>query len=44
MISWEFLRDSAEWELIVTKFKKIYPYILESEKKNIPELLLKELE
>lgn len=44
IITWEFLRDSAEWGIIVTKFKKIYPFILESEKKNIPEILLKEFE
>lgn len=43
MITWEFLRDSAEWKMIVEKFKNIYPYILESEKKNIPELLIREL-
>lgn len=42
-ITMELLRDSAEWKIIVDKFKKIYPYIAEAEKKNIPELLLKEL-
>lgn len=42
-ITWELLHDSAEWSIIVDKFKKIYPYIAENEKKNIPELLLKEL-
>lgn len=43
-ITWELLRDSAEWEIIVRKFKNIYPYIAENERKNIPEILLKELE
>jgi hypothetical protein len=42
-ITWELLRDSAEWEIIADKFKKIYPFIKEEEKKNIPPLLLKEL-
>jgi hypothetical protein len=40
IISWELLRDSKEWSLIVTKFKEIYPFINENEKKNIPESLL----
>lgn len=44
MITWEFIRDSKEWELIVAKFKKIYPFIPEMERRNIPELLLKEVE
>lgn len=44
IITWEFLRDSKEWEIIVGKFKKIYPFIPESEKRNIPELLIKEVE
>jgi len=44
IITWEFLHDSAEWKIIVEKFKKIYPFIPRSECKNIPELLLKELE
>lgn len=39
IITWELLHDSKEWEIIVGKFKKIYPYIPENEKKNIPELL-----
>lgn len=43
MITWEFLKDSLEWKVIVDKFKKIYPFIAEKEKKNIPELLLKEI-
>jgi len=43
-ISWELLHDSREWETIVTKFKKVFPYMLESEHKNIHPLLLKELQ
>lgn len=44
IITWELLHDSLEWKIIVDKFKKIYLYIAETEKKNIPELLLKELD
>lgn len=43
MITWEFLRDSAEWKVIVDKFKRIYPCIAESERKYIPEILLQEI-
>ena len=43
MISWQLLKDSKEWSLIIGKFKEIYPFISENERKNIPELLLKEL-
>lgn len=43
-ITWELLFDSAEWPMITAKFKKIYPYIHPDEYKNIPELLLKELD
>jgi len=42
-ITWELLHDSAEWKIIVTKFKKIYQFISEPERKNIHPLLLKEL-
>lgn len=42
-ITWELLHDSLEWKIIVDKFKKIYPFIAESERKNIQPLLLKEL-
>jgi hypothetical protein len=41
IITWEFLADSAEWKIISEKFLKIYPFILESEKRNLPEQLLK---
>jgi hypothetical protein len=44
IITWELLKDSQEWDIIVTKFKNVYPYIAENEKRNIPPLLLKELE
>lgn len=43
-ITWELLKDSAEWEMIMEKVKKVFPYIDKSEKKNIPEVVLKELE
>lgn len=43
-ITWELLRDSFEWSIIVAKFKNIYPFIHPNEHKNIPELLLKELD
>jgi hypothetical protein len=43
-ITWELLADSAEWKIIVDKFKKIFPFIAESERKNIPEQLLKEIQ
>lgn len=42
-ITMDLLHDSKEWHIIATKFKKIYPFILETEKKNIHHLLLKEL-
>lgn len=42
-ITWELLHDSAEWKIIVEKFKKIYPFIAENERRNIPQLLLNEL-
>lgn len=42
-ITWELLHDSSEWSIIVSKFKKIYPFIAEGERKNIHPLLLKEL-
>lgn len=41
IITWEFLADSKEWEVIAGKFLKIYPYINEIEKRNLPEVLLK---
>ena len=40
-ITFELLLDSEEAEMIIKKFKKIYPYMAESERKNIPECLLK---
>ena len=42
-ITWELLHDSSEWKIIVDKFKRIFPFIAENEKKNIHPLLLKEL-
>jgi hypothetical protein len=42
-ITWELLKDSKEWDIVVGKFKKIYPFISPSEHKNIPEILLNEL-
>lgn len=43
IITWELLRDSAEWLMIVEKFKNIYPFIAQDERKNVPEILLNEL-
>jgi len=43
-ITWELLHDSLEWKIIVDKFRKIYPFIAEAERKNIHPLLLKELQ
>lgn len=40
MITWEMLRDSAEWDIIVEKFKKIYPFVAPQERRFVPELLL----
>jgi hypothetical protein len=42
-ITMDLLHDSAEWQIIVTKFKKIYPFIAETERKNIHPLLLETL-
>lgn len=44
IITWELLADSNEWKIIVDKFKLIYPSIAPEEHKNIPELLLKEIQ
>ena len=44
MISMELLHDSAEWKIIADKFRKIYPHIVEAERKNIHPLLLKEIQ
>lgn len=44
IITWEFLADSKEFEVIAEKFKKIYPFITESEKRNLPEPLIKLIE
>lgn len=43
-ITMELLADSHEWKIIVDKFKKIYPFIAEGEKKNIHPLLLKQIQ
>lgn len=43
-ITWELLIDSAEWKFILDKLKKVYPFIAYPERKNIPDVLLKELE
>lgn len=40
MITWEMLMDSAEWDVIKDKFKKIYPFIAPHEKRFVPEILL----
>lgn len=43
-ITWELLHDSKEWEIILAKFKKVYPYIAEEEKRHLHPLLLKHIE
>ncbi len=45
IISFEIIKKEypEAWKVIVTKFKNIYPCIAENEKKNIPEILMKEL-
>lgn len=35
--------NPTAWKIITDKFKKIFPYIAEQEKKNLPQLLLNEL-
>jgi hypothetical protein len=42
-ITWDLLKDSQEWSIIVSKFIKIFPYIHPEERKNIPEQLLQNL-
>lgn len=39
-ITWELLADSKEWNIIVEKFKKIYPFIAEKERYRLPDVLL----
>jgi len=39
-ITWQLLMDSAESKIIIEKFKKIYPFIAENERKNIPAILM----
>jgi hypothetical protein len=39
-ISWQLLHDSEEWGSILEKFIKIYPFIRQEERKNIPEIFL----
>lgn len=41
IITWEFLADSKEFDIIAEKFKKIFPFIPENEKRNLPEVLRK---
>lgn len=38
-ITWELLIDSAEWPVLLEKIRKIVPYILERERRRIPEVL-----
>lgn len=40
IITWELLKDSAEWPLLLEKFKKIYPYIAPEERGRIPDVFL----
>ncbi len=44
MISLESLKEQpAIWNVIVEKFNRIYPFIAQKERRNIPSLLLQEL-
>jgi hypothetical protein len=43
-ITWELLQDSKEWDIILAKFRKVYPFIAEEERRHLPEVLLKYLE
>ena len=38
-ITWELLIDSAEWPMLLEKIRKIVPYIAESERRRIPDVL-----
>ena len=42
--TWEDASKMKVWPIAVAKFRLIYPFIDESEKKNIPEILRKEIE
>jgi hypothetical protein len=42
-ITWELLYDSKEWEMIEAKLKKVFPFVAQSEIKNIPAFLLQKL-
>lgn len=42
--SWEDAAEMKVWPLAVEKFKKIFPYIAPAERKNIPDILLQEIE
>lgn len=42
--SWEKAATMKVWPLAIEIFKKLYPLIAAAEKKNIPEVLLQELE
>lgn len=39
IITWEFIRDSAEWEVIAGKLKKVLPCIDKSERQYLPEVI-----
>ena len=39
-ISWQLLRDSAEWSMILEKFLKVYPYIAPEERSRVPDVFL----
>lgn len=42
--SWEDAATMKVWPLVIEKFKLIYPSIAPKERKNIPDVLLQELE
>lgn len=44
MITFKELQNTQAWDVIVRKFKAIYPFIADNEKKNLPALLLQEID
>ncbi len=43
-ITWQLLKDSAEWEMIFNKVMKVFPNINPDEHKNIPDFLMNEIQ
>lgn len=42
--SWEDAAQMKVWPIAVEKFKRIYPFIAPAERKNIPDVLIQEIE